>query len=276
MPLDQQGMPALFCVHSCEDGLTNQEQQDMKKNLLCLSILFLCALNVFAQDRTDSTPASLSYKSKEIKSALYWHQNSRTGQWESRKNTTLIYLGEGVTIDNFNSLFLGEYSGRRYLFLDFKEYSWRYPALKSEWIFSRTIMAGLVSENDYDRMDNIEAGEVVVITPRFYHKMFKGHAEYSFPFFLSLGETLCSSAETMYKSNARTNGTDYAERYWQSEYPLIYFIIFKRVVSTSGRDIVRFMVYPHALPELIDDFYFEIDYSTYRNLFTCDKKTSYK
>lgn len=276
MPLDQQRMPTLFCVHSCENGLTNQEQQDMKKILLTTSILFLYTLSVIAQDRIDNTPASLSYKSKEIKSALYWCQNSKTGQWESRKNTTLIYLGEGVAIDNFNSLFFGEFSGRRYLFLDFKEYSWRYPTLKTEWIFSRTIMAGLVSENDYNRLDNIRAGEVVIFIPRFYHKMFKGHAEYSFPFFLSLGETLCSSAETMYESNVRTNGNDYAERYWQSEYPLTYFIVCKRVVNTSGRDVVRFMLYPHALPELIDDFYFEVDYSTYRNLFTCDKKTSYK
>lgn len=248
----------------------------MKKILLTTSFLFLYILNVFAQDRMDNAPASLSYKSKEIKSALYWHQNNKTGQWENRKNTTLVYLGEGVAIDNFNSLFFGEYSGRRYLFLDFKEYSWRYPALQMEWIVSRTMMAGLLSEDDYNRMDNIKVDEVVAFTPRFYHKMFKGNAEYSFPFFLSLCETLCSSAETMYKSYARTNGNDYAERYWQSEYPLTCLIICKRVVDSSGHDVIRFMLYPHALQELIDNFYFEVDYSTYRKLFTCDKKTSYK
>lgn len=138
------------------------------------------------------------------------------------------------------------------------------------------IMAALLSEADYSSMSNIEPGQVITITPRFYHKMFKGHAEYSFPFFLSLGETLCSSSETMYKSYARTNGEDYAERYWKSEYPLLYFIVLKRVVGSDGRDVVRFLLYPHAMSELIESCYFEVAFDVYKNLFTADKKTSYK
>ena len=59
-----------------------------------------------AQSRTNSAPAMLSYKSKEINSALYWQQSSKTGRWESRKNTKRVYLGEGVAIENFNSIFL--------------------------------------------------------------------------------------------------------------------------------------------------------------------------
>ena len=129
-------------------------------------------------------------------------------------------------------------------------------------------MAALLSEADYSSMSNIEPGQVITITPRFYHKMFKGHAEYSFPFFLSLGETLCSSSETMYKSYARTNGEDYAERYWKSEYPLLYFIVLKRVVGSDAREVVRFLLYPHAMSELIESCYFEVAFDVYKNLFT--------
>lgn len=248
----------------------------MKRIFTVLWAIFIISANSIAQDRINTAPAQLSEKSKEIKSALYWQQDGETGKWESRKNTTLVYLGEGVAVDNFNSLFIGEYAGRRYLFYDFKEYSWRYPVLQIEWIVSRTIMAALISENDYQHMKNIRAGEIVTITPRFYHKMFKGHAEYSFPFFLSLGETLYSSAQTMYQSYARTNGEDYAERYWKSEYPLLYFVVLKRVTNDDGHDVVRFVLYPHAASELIDSCYFEVEFAVYKNLFTADKKKNYK
>lgn len=248
----------------------------MKRIFMLLLVVLITSANSIAQDRTNTTPTQLSGKSKEIKSALYWQQNRKTGKWESRKNTTLVYLGEGVAVDNFNCLFIGEYAGRRYLFLDFKEYGWRYPALQMEWIVYRSIMAAHLSDIDYTRMGNIKDGEIITITPRFYHKMSKGHAEYSFPFFLSLGETLYSSTETMYQSYTRTNGKDYAERYWKSEYPLLYFIVLKRVITSDGRDVVRFTLYPHAASELIDTCYFEVDFTVYQNLFTADKKNSYK
>lgn len=70
-----------------------------------------------------------------------------------------------------------------------------------------------------------------------------------------------SSSETMYKSYARTNGEDYAERYWKSEYPLLYFIVLKRVVGSDGRDVVRFLLYPHAMSELIESCYFEVAFA---------------
>lgn len=124
----------------------------MKRIFTVLWAIFIISANSIAQDRINTAPAQLSEKSKEIKSALYWQQDGETGKWESRKNTTLVYLGEGVAVDNFNSLFIGEYAGRRYLFYDFKEYSWRYPVLQIEWIVSRTIMAALISENDYQHM----------------------------------------------------------------------------------------------------------------------------
>lgn len=248
----------------------------MKQIFMVFLAVLVTSASGIAQDRINTAPAQLSAKSKEIKSALYWQQDRKTGKWVSRKNTTLVYLGEGVAVDNFNSLFIGEYAGRRYLFYDFKEYSWRYPVLQTEWIVSRTIMAALISENDYIRMSNIRPNDTVTITPRFYHKMFKGHAEYSFPFFLSHGETLCSSAETKYQSYARTNGEDYANRYWESEYPLLYFMVLKRVTGDDGHDVVRFVLYPHAASELIDSCYFEVEFAVYKNLFTADKKNSYK
>ena len=104
----------------------------MKKVFFLLFMATIVSLAGNAQSRTNSAPAMLSYKSKEINSALYWQQSSKTGRWESRKNTKRVYLGEGVAIENFNSIFIGEYNNKRYLFLDFYRYFWRYPALKKE------------------------------------------------------------------------------------------------------------------------------------------------
>lgn len=239
-------------------------------------VAFVATLSSKSQERIDSKPATLSYKSKEIKSAQYWNKSSKTGQWESRKNSKLVYLGEGVAVDNFNTMFIGEYHARRYLFLDFFEYRWRYPNLKMEWTIYEAIMAALLSDEDYTRLSNLSAGESLMIAPRFYHKMLKGNREYSFPFFLSLGETELSSSETLYNSYKRTDGEDYAERQWKENYPLIHFAVFKRVVDADGTDVVRFVLYPHALSELIDDSYFEVDYEVFRNLFTEDRKQIYK
>ena len=248
----------------------------MKNRIITTFVAALSIINCMAQDRVDGQPAQLSYKSKEIKSALYWEQNSRTGKWESRKNNKLVYLGEGVVVDNFQSLFIGDYAGHRYLFLDYMKYSWRYPALEKEWIYSRTLMQALLSEEDYRQLSSINTGETVVIMPRFYTEMFKGHREYSFPFFLELGETLRSASETLYKSYEKSYSTDFAERMYIKDYPPITLITVKRVQSSDGSDIVRFRVYPHSMKELIDKFYFEVSYSTYQNLFTEDKKKTYK
>ena len=240
--------------------------------LIALAVTLTCE----AQDRTNEKPASLSYKSKEIKSALFWQQSSKTGQWESRKNTALVYLGEGVFVDNFYSLFIGEYSGIRYLFMDFRNYKWRYPTLQTEWTIYRTMIAAQLTDDDYNKLSTLSSGEVLTVSPRFYHDMFKGHREYSFPFYLSLGETLRSSSETLYQSNKKAYGEEFAERQWKNDYPPIIFIVLKRVVGSDGRDVVRFALYPHAMQELIDSFYFEVDYPIYRNLLTEDKKQTYK
>lgn len=247
----------------------------MKKLLLLVAAIACCTTVLYAQDREHTSAAQLSYKSKEIKKALFWKKNTSTGKWESRKNTTLVYLGQGVVINNFNSIFIGEYSGCRYLFLDYKNCEWRYPNLKLEWILKRTIMAALISDDEYDRMKSIETGEILTITPSFYNKMFKGHIEYSFPFFLELVETLRSSSETLYKSYEKAYGQSYADRQQKSKYSAIFWVL-KRTIGEKGRDVVRFTLYPQAVAEFIDSFYFEVDYSVYQNLFIADKKKNYK
>ncbi|MDE6482494.1 MAG: hypothetical protein K2L01_01840 [Rikenellaceae bacterium] len=248
----------------------------MKRIFMVSLAVIVTSVSGIAQDRINAAPAQLSTKSKEINWVLYWEQNPKTGKWKSRDNREFGYLGEGVAVENFNSLFIGEYAGRRYLFSDFMEYHWRYPALQIEWTISRTIMAALISENDYQHMRNIGAGEIITIMPRFYHKMAKGLLKYSFPFFLSLGETCYSADETMYKSYARTHGKDYAERYWESQYPPLYFMVIKRVIDSDGHDVIRFKLYPHAAPEMIDHSYFEVKFAVYQNLFTDSKRKSYK
>lgn len=262
----------MFMPHHHNSEINNS----MKKVFFLLFMATIVSLVGNAQSRTNSDPTALSYKSKEINSALYWQQSSKTGRWESRKNTKRIYLGEGVAIENFNSIFIGEYNNKRYLFLDFYRYSWRYPALKKEWMYSRTIMAALLSDDDYSHLSSLATNQTLSMIPRFYHSMYKGHAEYSFPFFLTLGETLLSATETLYKSNKRAYGEEYANKEWKKDYPPINFIVLKRITDSDGQDVVRFILYPKALPELIDYTYFEVDYSVYKNLLTKDKKVSYK
>ena len=263
------------CV-CCPQNNRRPTQKIMQKILLSVFIAFAVILTCEAQDRMNEKPASLSYKSKEIKSALYWQQSSKTGQWESRKNTALVYLGEGVFVDNFYCLFIGEYKGVRYLFMDFRNYKWRYPTLQTEWTIYRTMIAAQLTEEDYSKLSSLSPGEELAISPRFYHDIFKGHREYSFPFYIKLGETLRSSSETLYQSNKKAYGEDFAERQWKEDYPPIIFIVLKRVVGSDGRDVVRFALYPHAMQELIDKYYFEVDYLVYRNLLTEDKKQTYK
>lgn len=247
----------------------------MRTKLILTVISILIGFNLIAQDRIDSAPKQLSYKSKEIKKALYWEKNSSTGKWESRKNSKLVYEGEGIAVDNFLSVFVGDYANNRYIFLDYMKYYWQYPNLKIDWSLSRAIMAALITNDDYNKMDSLSINQVLTITSDFYEFMWKSDREYSFPFFISMNETLRSATSTLADSYEReVKGA--GKRHWSSEYPTIQFITFKRVVDSNGKDVVRFRVYPHAIPDLIDTFYFEIDYSTYRNLFIKAEKNLYK
>ena len=66
----------------------------MKQVFFLLFMATIVSLAGNAQSRTNSTPAMLSYKSKEINSALYWQQSSKTGRWESRKTQNAYILAK--------------------------------------------------------------------------------------------------------------------------------------------------------------------------------------
>ena len=214
-----------------------------------LAMLTLSTLCV-AQSRVDSPVPELSWKSKELNNALYWSQNSKTGKWESRKCSNMTYLGGGVNVDNYHGLFLGKLNEDTYLFLDKRDYYWRYPALETEWMYTRFIYAALLSEEQSSILKNLPIGKKVVITPTYVNKMSRAHEEYSFPFFLSLTETLKGGEPNQ-----------------------VPFITLKRV-EDNGKEVVRFCF--GAITELIDISYFEVDYDKFNALFTADNKTTYK
>lgn len=228
----------------------------MKKNII-LAVLFTALnLTAFPQDRVNSTPVSLSMKSQEITKALFWRKDSKTGKWVSCKNNARPYHGEGVHSDNFNSIFIGEYSGQRYLFLDFFKGEWRYPALEREWMYFRFILAGLLNEEQYKNLKDLKAGETRSIIPLYYNMMFKGNEEYSPALFLSLTETQRQAVE-------------------DTENDKISLITVKRTLS-DGKDVVRFLVYPHGSDTLIDFNYFEVSHADYMKLFQPDKTVKFK
>lgn len=229
----------------------------MKKIFLLMTVWAFVTATAFSQDRTDTTPEILSGKSKEITKALFWNKNSKTGKWVSVKNNARPYLGEGVHSDNFNTLFIGEYKEHKYLFIDFFNGQWRYPNLELEWMYFRHILAGLLSDEQYDCLKNIKSGETYSVISKFSNEMFKGSDDYSPSFFLSLTETLRSANEITEETKP------------------IYLITVKRTVS-GGNDVIRFILYPHAISELIDFNYFEVTYDEYNKLFTPDKNTKFK
>ncbi len=220
--------------------------------LASLAMLAVSSTLCVAQSRVDKPVPELSWKSKELNNALYWSQSSKTGKWESRKCSKMVYLGEGVKVDNYHSLFLGTLNGDNYLFLDKRDYYWRYPTLETEWMYARTIYAALLSTEQLDALKNLPVGKAVVITPSYINNMSRGHEEYSFPFFLSLTETM-------------------KEVDPDNQVP---FVTFKRVVEDNGKEVVRFCF--GAVTELIDISYFEVDYDKFNTLFTADSKNTYK
>lgn len=229
----------------------------MKNKLLASLILTTLSLTTLAQNRVDTTPETLSMKSKELNKALFWRQSSKTGKWVSSKNNARPYFGEGIHSDNFNTIFIGDFEGYRYLFIDYFEGGWRYPALEREWMYFRYILAGLLTEEQYNKLKDLKDGETYSIIPKFYNKMFKGNNEYSPSLFLSLTETLRP------KDDRKTTDDP------------IYLITVKRTQS-EGKDVVRFLIYPHGSDILIDFNYFEVSYDDYNKLFTPDKNTKFK
>ncbi len=220
----------------------------MKKILL--AVFAALSLVCYAQNRVDAPTPELSFKSQPIKKALLWEQNN--GKWESRKNNKLVYLGEGVDVENFEALFIGTYAGHRYLFLDKSDYFWRYPVTQVEWCRARTMHMGLLEDSDWEALRNLEYDKTFIFSPSFQFSLSKANEEYSFPFFLSLGDTMRSVDEGVAR---------------------VPFLIVKRVKSDDG-DVVRFRF--GSIAELIDSCYFEVPYSEWEKLFVADKSNSYK
>lgn len=191
----------------------------MKKFILLL-LVSLCTLGIHSQDRVDKKAAQLSSKSCEITNALYWKNNSKTGKWESRKNTKFVYEGEGVRVPMFHDIFIGQYEGYRYLFIDYNHYRWKYPNLEEEWVFQRNLFSGLLTDEYYNKMDSIQPNELLIVKSRFTYEIYKGSYDYSFPLFLSVTETLRSSSITLYDSYKKSDGENIANAYLNKENPL--------------------------------------------------------
>lgn len=260
----------------------------MKKIVLTALLAFTPLLFTTAQnksvDRVDTPPATLSYKSKNLSDALYWHQDPATGKWRKRANTSLPRLGDGVKVPNFKHLFIGDYQGHRYLFVDYYKYQWKYPTLEQNWLAYQTLLQAELTETHYTQLKDIQVGDTVLIETHSYNDMFKGHKEYSFPFLLELTETLRATRENLHDSYLQSYGETYGERKYEREYPLIRVIQLTRVVDSKGNDLIRFNIYPDTMIDILrdksqlsfDNYYFETPYHKYKNLFEPDKKVQYK
>lgn len=231
---------------------------------------------VYSQDRVNEPPFSLSYKSKEIRSAKYWSKNN--GTWKSRSAKKIKYRS-GVQDDNFQAIFIGKIDTLSFLFIDYLKGEWKYPNLKIDWTYYRRLHSALISDKDYERLKNIQQGDTVNIISFFNFKMYKNHSEYSFPFFVDLMKTDFSASDALYRSYKKTNGEDYAKRKYRQDNPPVYIFAAKRTMS-NGSDVVRFCLFPAYLdfgtPSLIDSFYFEIPYQKYMLLFESDDNLTYK
>lgn len=247
----------------------------MKRILIvCLLVLFGSG-SLSAQDRVDQPGTMLSYKSREIKKALYWEQID--GKWKSRYNTEIRFQS-GVQCDNFRSLFIGCIDTMRFLFIEYDKGEYLYPNLEMDWRYFRTICAGLLEEANYEALKAIAPGQQVSVVSHYTNESHK-NAQYSFPGFMDMTRLLYSSARTLYNSYEKEYDTDAAAAYWQKEYPDKFMLAVLRTTS-DGKDVIRFQVFPAYInmgePVGMDKFYFEIPYDEYEKLFQADRKLTHK
>ncbi len=241
----------------------------MKKILMC-AICLLCIISVKSQDRINERPMTLTYKSKEIKRANYWSQEN--GIWKSRLNTARPYL-VGVQSDNFKSIFVGDIDSLKFIFIDYFKAKWKYPNLELEWTYYPMIQACLISNDSYEKLKNIQQGQIVGIQSGYYFEMCKSGQEYSFPLFLEITETLYSTKRLLC-------GKDCSDDAWREEYPMQYALIAKRVLS-ENKDIVRFhcllpVLFITEYRPFIESYYFEVSYDEFIKLFESDKSLLHK
>lgn len=252
------------------------------KKLLLLLVGIICGLTLcLSQDRVNEKPTTLSYKSKEIRTAMYWYKDPKNGKWKSRFNAGILVSGrQGEQIDNFRSLFIGQLDTLRFIFIDYDKGEYKYPNLEQDWTYYRTIFAALITDTVYDSLKNIEQDEIVNVVSAFTNDMYKDSYDYSFSFFLQLVNTNYSADMALYKYHKKEYGEEYAKSKFRENNPPKYVFAAKRTKS-NGQDVVRFQVFPietilgQTLSDLDDD-YFEVPYKEYLSLFTSDSKLKYK
>lgn len=247
----------------------------MKKVLFCTTFLLYLTCS-FAQTRENENIITLEYKSKVISNAKYWHKDN--GKWKSRSCHNFQFE-EGVQSENFNTIFIGSINSLKFLFIDYYKAEWEYPNLKLDWRYYRKLHGALITDNDYTLLKDIQLNKVVNIISSFNFDMYKGNKHYSFPYFLDLMNTIYSSSQILYNSYKKHEGEEYANRKYKEENPPKYILWVKRTMN-NNKDVIRFSVFPVSLdlgkPIFTDNFYFEISYEKYMNLFKEDKRKTYK
>ena len=212
---------------------------------------------------------------------MYWYKDSKNGKWKSRFNADILVAGrQGEQTDNFRSLFIGQLDTLKFLFIDYNKGEYKYPNLEQDWTYYRTIFAALITDTAYDSLKNIGQNEIVNVISDYTYDAYKDNRDYSFSFFLKLGNTLYSAKTALYKLNKKDYGEEYAKSKFRENNPPKYVFAAKRT-NSNGQDVVRFQIFPDygILGEplqSLDDDYFEVPYKEYLSLFTSDHNLKYK
>ncbi len=239
----------------------------MKKLLALFLLIVVSVMTTTAQDRTNATKRQLSWKSKEITSAHYFNYNYKTGKWESHKNASPSYT------NNFNKIFIGEYNGDKYLFLDYWEIGWKYPEIKEGRFYHKRIYQGLLTKKDFEALKNLEFGDIYVFQANIWGTLRKSkqinRLENDFGRDYVWASTSKESRE--YSPSSLLYITERAPFIREG----VQLIVVKRTLS-NGQDVIRFRTYPNANKYSIDSAYFEISYDYFQRLFTPSKSVKFK
>lgn len=228
--------------------------------LLAVFMLIINSIQDRAQDRINSKPLSLSYKSKELRKATYWEQDQ--GKWVSRNNTKIEYQS-GVHSKNFKSIFFGRIDSVSMIFIDYSQGRYKYPNLELEWGYYPEIHSAVIDKDKCSQMKNIQPNQIVSITSRYTNKINKLHPEYNFSLFLDLSRTL------------------YETDILLKEKHVDLYILSAYRTRNKGVDVVRFDIFPYPWavemgnPEFTN-WYFEVTYKDFMVLFDEDSKKTYK
>lgn len=226
----------------------------MKTSIKYLVILatLLCCVYAHSQERVDSEGYSLKNKSQLLKKATFWQQGSN-GKWESWRNNV---TDDGVNRrDNFITLCTGELNinGDDFYIL-LKTYwqgKYRYPNIKEDWGNYKTVEGYVLHKDQFDKLKNIESGEIVEITSETIYNMPIGdhYEESDILQMLSINKglkTIMGEKET-----------------------IATIMIAKRVIN-KNKDVIRFQFSPIFFGNTkhdVENFYFETDKKEFDKLF---------